>query len=134
MHVDHPGDGNHGHGKLADLEDEIELLLIAAERQEVNELFRTGKLKDEGRRRIERERRSNRNTLDYTHSGVVFRLLAPRFHVLSAMRRPEGRQALGELPEELRRALKQIKRSRMSQSLLLARHVVRSKEGTRKER
>jgi CPA1 family monovalent cation:H+ antiporter len=53
MHVDHPGDGDHG--KLADLEDEIELLLIGAEREEVNELFRTGKLKDEGRRRIERE-------------------------------------------------------------------------------
>jgi NhaP-type Na+/H+ or K+/H+ antiporter len=33
---------NHGHGKLADLEDEIELLLIAAERDEVNELFRGG--------------------------------------------------------------------------------------------
>ena len=54
LHVDHPADGNHGHGSLADLEDEIELLLIAAEREEVNELFRTGKLKDEGRRRIER--------------------------------------------------------------------------------
>ena len=35
--------------------DELELLLIAAEREHVNELFRQGKLKDEGRRRIERE-------------------------------------------------------------------------------
>ena len=35
--------------------DDIELLLIAAERQHVNDLFRSGKLKDEARRRIERE-------------------------------------------------------------------------------
>ena len=34
---------------------EIELLLITAEREHINELFRTGKLKDEARRRVERE-------------------------------------------------------------------------------
>jgi CPA1 family monovalent cation:H+ antiporter len=37
------------------LHDEIELLLIAAEREHINALFRAGKLKDEARRRIERE-------------------------------------------------------------------------------
>ena len=34
---------------------ELEQLLIAAERQYINERFRQGKLKDEARRRIERE-------------------------------------------------------------------------------
>jgi hypothetical protein len=36
------------------LHDEIELLVIDAERQRINELFRSGKLHDEARR-IERE-------------------------------------------------------------------------------
>ena len=35
--------------------DEIELLLIAAERERINDLYRRGMLKDEGRRRLERE-------------------------------------------------------------------------------
>jgi len=35
--------------------DEIELLLLAAERERINELYRQGTLKDEGRRRLERE-------------------------------------------------------------------------------
>ena len=35
--------------------DEIEFLLIEAERQRINDLYRAGKLKDESRRRIERE-------------------------------------------------------------------------------
>jgi Na+/H+ antiporter len=35
--------------------DEIELLLIAAERERINELYRQGTLKDETRRRLERE-------------------------------------------------------------------------------
>ena len=35
--------------------DEIQLLLIAAERQRINELYRQGSLKDEARRRLERE-------------------------------------------------------------------------------
>lgn len=39
----------------SDLHDEIELTLIAAEREHINDLFRDGKLKDEARRRIERE-------------------------------------------------------------------------------
>jgi hypothetical protein len=41
-----------GHGQL---HDQIEHLLIEAERTKVNELFRNGKLTDETRRRIERE-------------------------------------------------------------------------------
>ena len=41
--------------RLADLGDELELSLIEAERDLVNELYRAGELKDEGRRRIERE-------------------------------------------------------------------------------
>lgn len=54
-HIEHRGDGDDGHRKLTELHDEIELLLIGAERQQINELFRSGKLKDEARRRIERE-------------------------------------------------------------------------------
>jgi monovalent cation/hydrogen antiporter len=41
--------------RLVDLQDEIELLLIAAERQQINDLYRLGKIRDEARRRIERE-------------------------------------------------------------------------------
>jgi CPA1 family monovalent cation:H+ antiporter len=37
------------------LPDEIELLLIAAEREQINELYRQGTLQDEARRRLERE-------------------------------------------------------------------------------
>ncbi len=55
MQLEHRSDGNDGHGLLAALYDEIELLLIAAERRHINELFRSGELKDEARRRIERE-------------------------------------------------------------------------------
>jgi monovalent cation/hydrogen antiporter len=54
-HVEHRSDGDDGHRKLTELHNEIELLLIAAERDRVNELFRSGKLKDEARRHIERE-------------------------------------------------------------------------------
>jgi CPA1 family monovalent cation:H+ antiporter len=35
--------------------DEIQLLLITAERARINELYRQGSLKDEARRRLERE-------------------------------------------------------------------------------
>jgi Na+/H+ antiporter len=45
-------DGQQEHGQLGD---EIELAVIAAERERVNELYRQGVLKDEARRRIERE-------------------------------------------------------------------------------
>ena len=54
-HIQHQSGGDGDHIRLAQLHDEIELLLIGAERQQINELFRSGKLKDEARRRIERE-------------------------------------------------------------------------------
>jgi CPA1 family monovalent cation:H+ antiporter len=54
-HIEHRSDGDNGHKKLTELHDEIELLLIAAERQQTNDLFHDGKLKDEARRGIERE-------------------------------------------------------------------------------
>jgi monovalent cation/hydrogen antiporter len=44
-----------GHARAVELDDEIERLLIAAEREHVNELYRQGNLKDEARRRMERE-------------------------------------------------------------------------------
>jgi monovalent cation/hydrogen antiporter len=53
-HVRH-GEGDEAQRKLNELHDEVALLLIEAERARVNELFRDGKLKDEARRRIERE-------------------------------------------------------------------------------
>ena len=53
--VEHRKDGDEHHRKLAELSDELELALIEAERDLVNALYRDGELKDEGRRRIERE-------------------------------------------------------------------------------
>ena len=54
-HVAHRSDGDEGHRNLIERHDEVEFLLIAAERQRINDLYRNGKLKDEARRRIERE-------------------------------------------------------------------------------
>ncbi len=49
----------HRHGEdppqAAEVQDDIELLLIAAERDSINALYRSGALKDEARRRIEKE-------------------------------------------------------------------------------
>jgi CPA1 family monovalent cation:H+ antiporter len=53
--LEHRIDGEDGHRKLVQQYDEIELALISAERNVVNDLYRDGKLKDEARRRIERE-------------------------------------------------------------------------------
>ena len=53
--VEHQGDGDRGRRKLADLNDEIEFQLIEAERQAINDRYRRGQLKDEARRRVERE-------------------------------------------------------------------------------
>ena len=53
--IDHRRDGDAEHRKLADRHDDIELLLVAAERSLINDLYRDGQLKDEARRRIERE-------------------------------------------------------------------------------
>ncbi len=54
-HVDHRRAGGERDGKFIDIHDEIELELIAAERDHINDMYRDGKLKDETRRRIERE-------------------------------------------------------------------------------
>jgi CPA1 family monovalent cation:H+ antiporter len=54
-HFGHGADGGHGHRLSPLVPDEIELLLIAAERDLVNELHRRGALKDEARRHLERE-------------------------------------------------------------------------------
>ena len=53
--VTHRSDGDDAHGKLVQIRDEVDLQLIGAERKLINDLYRTGQLKDEARRRIERE-------------------------------------------------------------------------------
>lgn len=60
--VDHDGDARQR--KQVELSDEIECLLIDAERNLINELYRSGKLKDEARRKIERE-------LDLRHAQLA---------------------------------------------------------------
>jgi CPA1 family monovalent cation:H+ antiporter len=54
-HVPNPDNGDDIARKHRELHDELELVLITAERTRINELFRLGKLKDDARRRIERE-------------------------------------------------------------------------------
>jgi monovalent cation/hydrogen antiporter len=51
----HESDGDDGNSTLIDADDQIELELIAAERDHINNLSRGGALKDEARRRVERE-------------------------------------------------------------------------------
>ena len=53
--VEYRGGDDDGHKELIGRRDEIEFLLIAAERDLINDLYRRGRLKDEARRRIERE-------------------------------------------------------------------------------
>jgi CPA1 family monovalent cation:H+ antiporter len=53
--AEHRSDGDESHMKLVEVYDEIEFTLIATERDLINDLYRRGKLKDEARRRIERE-------------------------------------------------------------------------------
>jgi len=48
------GEGDAHHRRLVEIGEETELSLIATERLTINDLYRDGKLKDEGRRRIER--------------------------------------------------------------------------------
>lgn len=55
QHIENRRNGDDAAKKLSELCDDVERLLIAAERMRVNELFRAGELKDEARRRIERE-------------------------------------------------------------------------------
>jgi monovalent cation/hydrogen antiporter len=54
-HVEQRSDGDASHKKLMQRGDEIEYLLIAVERDLIKDLYRRGELKDEARRRIERE-------------------------------------------------------------------------------
>jgi Na+/H+ antiporter len=53
--IDERSADGEAHRRSTDLRDEIEFELIAAERKLINDLYRGGKLKDEGRRRIEHE-------------------------------------------------------------------------------
>jgi monovalent cation/hydrogen antiporter len=53
-HIAPHGDGDAHHRRLAEVGEETELALIETERAMINDLYRDGKLKDEGRRRIER--------------------------------------------------------------------------------
>jgi hypothetical protein len=52
-YLEHRSDG--AHRQLIERHDEIEALLISAERSLINDLYRDGQLKDEARRRVERE-------------------------------------------------------------------------------
>jgi monovalent cation/hydrogen antiporter len=54
-HLERRTDADDGDKQLVELHDEVECLLIGAERQKINDLYRLGELKDEARRRIERE-------------------------------------------------------------------------------
>jgi monovalent cation/hydrogen antiporter len=54
-HIHYSGDEEQELIQLSDCDDEIELLLIAAEREHINKLSRSGRIDDEVRRRIERE-------------------------------------------------------------------------------
>jgi Na+/H+ antiporter len=54
-HFEHASPWAQNHQHPVALPDEIELLLIAAEREQINELYRQGTLRDEARRRLERE-------------------------------------------------------------------------------
>jgi CPA1 family monovalent cation:H+ antiporter len=53
-HVDNVR-ADEGHKRSIDPDDEIKSILVQAERLKINELHRSGKLKDEARRRLERE-------------------------------------------------------------------------------
>ena len=54
-YVDNKSDGDGDHEKLVLLGDDVKLQLLSAERDTVNELYRSGALHGEPRRRIERE-------------------------------------------------------------------------------
>jgi Na+/H+ antiporter len=66
LHVEMKGDGAEARSALANVHDEIEIQLIEAERQLINDLYYDGALKDEARRHIERE-------LDLREARVVNR-------------------------------------------------------------
>ena len=64
--IKHSSDGDDDHRQRTELDDEIALLLIEAEREHINKLSRAGEIKDEARRRIERE-------LDLRVAGIANR-------------------------------------------------------------
>jgi CPA1 family monovalent cation:H+ antiporter len=54
-HAEQRTDGDEAHRELSRRDEALEAILIGAERDRINELYRAGELKDEPRRRIERE-------------------------------------------------------------------------------
>jgi len=54
-HVEHRGDSDEMHTALVRGRDELEQQLIATEREHINAAYRNGELKDDARRRVERE-------------------------------------------------------------------------------
>ena len=54
-HAEQRIDGDDTHRELSRRDEQIEAVLLEAERDRINELYRAGELKDEARRRIERE-------------------------------------------------------------------------------
>jgi len=64
--IKHSSDGDDDHRQRTELDDEIAFLLIEAEREHINKLSRAGEIKDEARRRIERE-------LDLREAGIANR-------------------------------------------------------------
>jgi len=63
-HVEHRSNEDQARRALVERHDQVEFLLLEAERDRINELYRDGKLKDEARRRIERE-------LDLRHAHLT---------------------------------------------------------------
>ncbi|MDP9083523.1 MAG: Na+/H+ antiporter [Pseudomonadota bacterium] len=55
QYVRNKSDGDPTHQKLVLLKDDVELSLLAAERETVNDMYRSGELQSEPRRRIERD-------------------------------------------------------------------------------
>jgi Na+/H+ antiporter len=55
QHVEQRGDGEQSHASLVRDRDALEYKLIAAEREHINATYRNGDLKDDARRRVERE-------------------------------------------------------------------------------
>ena len=54
-HVENRGDGDEAHNALVRSRDQLEQQLIATEREHINAAYRNGELKDDARRRVERE-------------------------------------------------------------------------------
>ncbi len=70
-HIKHRNGGDESDRKLLEIHDDLEFVLIEAERQQINELYRQGELKDEARRRIERELDLREAHLNNVREGSV---------------------------------------------------------------